>query len=95
MSPHTVSALETHQAENLAIGLVVALLLVGLVLSLVIRAIVGKVVSVVIVVALAVFVWTQRAPIENAAKKCDATFLGVHLTPTNQDLKQRCQNLGQ
>jgi hypothetical protein len=63
------------------------------VLSLIITAIVGRLLTIAVVVGLAIFVWTQRADISSAAKNCDATFLGVHLTPSNPDVKQRCQDL--
>ncbi|MGI8881715.1 MAG: hypothetical protein ACR2KJ_14665 [Jatrophihabitans sp.] len=89
----TPQALDTSQAKTLGIGVIIALLVVGAIISALITAIVARIVVLVVVVALAVVVWTQRADIESAAKKCDATFFGVHLTPSNAELKKKCQEV--
>jgi flagellar motor component MotA len=86
-------ALDTDQAKTIGIVVIVGLVVIGAVLSLIISAIVGRLLTIVVVVGLAVLVWSQRADISSAAKKCDATFFGVHLTPSNPDVKARCQNL--
>jgi hypothetical protein len=65
----------------------------GVVLALVIRAVVGRVIAIVLVAVLAGVIWSQRASLRQAAHKCDATFFGVHLTPSDPSVKQRCQNL--
>lgn len=86
-------ALDTGQAATIGIVVIVAIVLVGMVVSAIITAIVGRIVVLAVVVLLAAFVWTQRASISSAAKKCDATFLGIHLTPSNANLKRHCQHL--
>ena len=87
-------ALDTGQAETIGIVVIVAMVLVGIVVSAIITAIVGRLVVLAVVVLLVAFVWTQRASIASAAKKCDATFLGIHLTPGNAELKRHCQGRG-
>ena len=86
-------ALETGQAETIGIFVIIGLVIAGAVISAIITAIIGRIVVIVVVLLLAGFVWTQRSDISSAAKKCDATFLGVHLTPSNATLKQHCQNI--
>jgi len=87
------AALDTDQAKTIGIVTIVALLLIGVVLGFVITAIVGRIVVVVVVVALGALVWTQRASIEDHVKKCDAKFLGIHLTPSDPSIKAQCQKL--
>ena len=89
-----VEALDTDQAETIGIVVIIAVVLVGGVISAIITAIVARVVVIVIVLLLAAFVWTQRASISSAAKNCDASFFGIHLTPSNADVKRYCQNIG-
>ncbi len=93
MSSLAPQALDTSQAKTLGIGVIVALLVIGAIISALVTAILARIVVLVVVVVLAVVVWTQRADIESAAKKCDAKFFGVHLTPSNADLKKKCQNV--
>lgn len=83
-------ALTTGQAKTVGIWAIVGLVVIGVVLSLIISAIIGRLIVAAVVIALAAFVWTERDAISGAAKKCDATFFGVHLTPSNPTLKQTC-----
>jgi len=86
-------ALDTEQAKTLAVVVVIGLIVLAVLLNAVITAIVGRIVVIVVALVLAGVVWSQRADIESAAKKCDATFLGVHLTPGNDTLKRRCRSV--
>jgi hypothetical protein len=86
-------ALDTDQAKNLAIGLVVVILVAGVLVNFAVGHIIARVVVLAMAIALAVVVWTQRSDIESAAKKCDASFLGVHLTPSDPTLKAHCQQV--
>jgi hypothetical protein len=86
-------ALDTDQAETLAIVVVVALLVLVVVIVKVVSALVGRLVAVVVVAVLIAVVWTQRADIEAAARNCDATFLGIELTPSDPNVKARCQQV--
>lgn len=88
----TVVALDTDRAKTIALVVIVGMIVLGAVLSAIISAIVGRIVVLLIALVLAAVVWSQRADIESAAKKCDATLFGVHLTPSNDTLKRKCQD---
>lgn len=83
-------ALDTDQAKLLGIGIIVAVLLLGLLISAVVTAIVGRIIVIVVMVALAVVVYTQRAQIRQSVNDCNVTFFGVHLTPSDPDVRQAC-----
>lgn len=90
-------ALTVDAAKNLAVGIAIALLVVGVLISALITKIVGRIVTLFIAVVLAVVVWTQRNSIEDkakdAAKRCDISFFGTHLTPSDPQVKQACQQV--
>jgi Na+/proline symporter len=86
-------ALDTDQAKTIGILVIIGLVVVGAILSMIITAIIARLIMIVVVLVLVTFVWTQRSAIQSAAKRCDASFFGVHLTPSNPAIKQRCQNL--
>ncbi|SOD71598.1 hypothetical protein SAMN05892883_1097 [Jatrophihabitans sp. GAS493] len=83
-------ALDTSQAQKLGIGVIVGVILLGLLLSFVVTAVVGRIIILALVVGAGLFIWHQREDIAAAARKCDATFLGVHLTPTDPQIKAQC-----
>ncbi len=85
--------MDTDQAKTASIVVIIALIVVGALISALITKLIVRVITIVVVLGLALFVYTQRSEIQDAAKKCDATVLGVHLTPSNPDVKARCQNL--
>jgi flagellar motor component MotA len=89
----TAHALDTDQAKTIGVVVILVVMIAGFVISAIITAIIGRIVVIVVVALLAGFVWTQRAQISSAAKKCDATFLGINLTPSNPTLKQHCQDI--
>jgi hypothetical protein len=89
----TVLALDTDQAKTMGIVVIAAIVIIGFVIGAIISAIVGRLIVLVVVVALGIFVYTQRAEIQDAAKKCDASFFGIHLTPSDPDLKAKCQDV--
>jgi flagellar motor component MotA len=88
-----VAALDTDQAQTIGLIALVTIVLIGVLLALIVRRVVSKIIVLVLAAALAVFVWTQRSSISSAAKKCDARFLGIHLTIKDDTLRQQCQNL--
>lgn len=83
-------ALDTDQAKLLGIGIIVAVLLIGFIISAVLTAIVGRIIVILIMVALAAVVYTQRAQIKESVNDCDVSFFGVHLTPSDPDVRQAC-----
>jgi hypothetical protein len=86
-------ALDTNSAKTIGIGAIVMIVAVGVLLTFVVTAVVGRLLLVAAVVALGIVVWTQRAAIESSAKKCDAHFFSLHLTPSDPAVKKRCQEL--
>ncbi|MFL6161700.1 MAG: hypothetical protein ACJ74U_05675 [Jatrophihabitantaceae bacterium] len=88
-----VLALDTSQASNVGIAAVVAVIVIGLLLVVVIRKLLVRAIVVVLMVVLAVVAWQQRHQVADAAKKCDATFFGVHVTPHDPAVKRRCQEI--
>ena len=83
-------ALDTDQAKLLGIGSIVAVLLIGFIISAVLTAIVGRIIVILVMVALAAVVYTQRAQIRESVNDCDVSFFGVHLTPSDPDVRQAC-----
>ena len=85
-----VSALDTSQASNVGIGTIVAVIVIGLLLVVFIGKMLVRAIIVVLVVAAIIVAWQQRHQVADAAKKCDATFFGVHVTPHDPAVKRRC-----
>jgi uncharacterized membrane protein YfcA len=86
-------ALSTDQAKNLAIILVVGVIVLGLLISYIVGRLLARLVVLVVAAVVVVVLFTQRGAIQSAARRCEATFFGVHLTPSDPGLKQRCQQL--
>lgn len=90
-------ALTTDQITGVGIGTIAVVAVIGLIVVLVISKIVAKVVVVLLVVVLAVLVWTQRTAVVNAAqdaaKRCDASFFGIHIDPANEQVRQACDQI--
>jgi len=81
----------TDQARIAGLAIIIGVLVIGIVLLLVIRAIVGKIIVAVLAIGLAALVWTQRAEIKEGASHCEVSFFGIHLTPSNPDVKKLCE----
>ncbi|HTZ43652.1 MAG TPA: hypothetical protein VMB79_07295 [Jatrophihabitans sp.] len=86
----TPLALDTSQASNVGIGTIVAVVVIGLLLVVLISKLVIRAIVVVLMVVLAVVAFQQRHQLQHDARSCDATFFGVHITPHDQSVKQRC-----
>ena len=87
-----VVALETEQAKAVAIVAIVAVVIIGAVVAAIVRAIIARAIVLVVALVLAGIVWSQRADIASAAKRCDATFFGIHLTASNDAQKRKCRD---
>lgn len=87
------AAFSTEQAKTVGIFAIGVVVLAGILLSVIITKITGRIIVLAVVAALGIFVWVQRGAIDDAAKKCDATFFGIHLTPSDQAVKKHCQQL--
>jgi hypothetical protein len=87
------SAFSTDQAKAVGIFAIAVIILAGVLLTFVFTKLTARLILGAIVVGLGIFVWTQRDAIDADAKKCDATFFGIHLTPSNAALKQHCAQI--
>jgi len=88
-----VSALDTSSAQNLGLVTIVVVIVVGLLLAIFITKLVVRAIIVVLMVVLALVAWQQRSQIDSAAKKCDASFFGIHVQPHDPDVKKQCQKI--
>lgn len=90
-------ALTTDQITGVGIGTIAVIAVIGLIVALVVSRIVVKVIVALLVFALAVLVWTQRTAVtdaaKDAAKRCDATFFGIHIDPSSEQVKQACAQI--
>jgi hypothetical protein len=87
------AAFSTDQAKAVGIFALAVIIVAGVLLSFVFTKLSSRLVLAVIIVGLGIFTWTQRDAIDSDAKKCDATFFGVHLTPSNANLKRHCEQI--
>ncbi|CAN5493707.1 hypothetical protein BH10ACT8_BH10ACT8_19420 [soil metagenome] len=89
-----VLALDTSQVKNLGIVAIVAVLVIGLAVSYFVSKIVTKIVTIVVVVIVGFALYNQRQKVVDAldksAKKCDVTFFGVHVQPSDPTIRQAC-----
>ncbi|MDQ1733169.1 MAG: hypothetical protein QOK10_3328 [Pseudonocardiales bacterium] len=93
-SPARLSALDTSQVKGLGLGAIIVILLIGLALAYFVTKIVTKIIVLAIVVVLAFGLYNQRAKVLDAldkqAKQCDVTFFGVHVQPSDPNIKKAC-----
>ena len=88
-----LSALDTNQAQNVGVATIVVVIVVGLLLAVFITKLVVRAIIVVVMVVLALLAYQQRDQLKSAAKKCDATFFGIHVQPHDPKIKQQCQKI--
>jgi hypothetical protein len=88
----SVAALDSNDITKIGIGATVAVVVIGLLLSMVITAVVARVVILVVVVLLGVFIWQQRAVIQDHVKKCELnlSYFGVHVDAP-KSVQAKCQ----
>jgi hypothetical protein len=93
-SAATVSALDSSQVKNLGLAAIVAVLVIGVLISWLVTKIVTRLIVVVVAVVLAFALYNQRSrvitAIDQTAKKCDVTFFGIHVTPSDENIKRAC-----
>ncbi|MCW2542159.1 MAG: hypothetical protein JWN95_3884 [Frankiales bacterium] len=93
--PATVlTALDTSQVKSLGIVAIVVIVLIGLLIARLVTKIITRIIVLVVMVLLAGGLYQQRdrvtAAADDAKKSCDITFFGVHVTPSNPDIKKEC-----
>jgi hypothetical protein len=93
-----VLALETDQVKSAGAVAIVAVVVVGLLLARLVTKLVTRVIVVVVALALSVLIYQQRARVEDQARKavkqCEISFFGIHVRPSNADVKQACKRVG-
>ncbi|MGX7681917.1 hypothetical protein ACSMXN_23790 [Jatrophihabitans sp. DSM 45814] len=89
-----VVALDSSQVKTVGLGAIIVIVLIGLIISFVVTRIITKIITIAIMVALVFVLYNQRQKvidaIDNSAKKCDATFFGVHVQPSDENIKKAC-----
>jgi hypothetical protein len=88
-----VTALDTTQARNVGLITIVAVIVIGLLLAVLISKLIVRALVILVMLVLALVAYQQRGQLETAAKRCDATFFGIHVTPHDPALKKHCQQL--
>lgn len=90
----TSHAIDVDQVTGIGVGAIVVVVVIGLIIGAIVTKIVVRVAIVVVVVVLGVVIWTQRSAVidaaQDAAKRCNATFFGVHINPSDQGVRQAC-----
>jgi hypothetical protein len=91
------TALDSGDITKIGVGATIAIVVIGLILGMIITALVARVIILVIVVALGVFIWQQRAVIQDHVEHCDKykslSFFGFHIDTPESVLKV-CQERG-
>ncbi|MDQ1749612.1 MAG: hypothetical protein QOE71_668 [Pseudonocardiales bacterium] len=92
-SSHVV-ALDTSQVKSLGLGAIIVIVLVGLAIAYFVTKVVTKIITIVLVVILGFALYNQRQKvldaIDQTAKKCDVTFFGIHVQPSDANIKKAC-----
>ena len=89
----TGTAVNSSDITKIGIGATIAIVVIGLLLGMIITALVARVIILVVVVGLGIFIWQQRAVIEDHVKKCqlEMTFFGFHIDAP-QSVKDACRS---
>ncbi len=94
-SATVITALDSSQVKNIGLGTIAVVVLIGLLLAVLVTKIVTKVIILVLALVLAVVVYQQRDRVASAvgdsAKRCEATFFGIHVQPHDPTIRKACQ----
>jgi hypothetical protein len=89
-----LAALQTSQVRNLSLVGIAAVVVIGLVLAYAVTRIVSRIIVLAVVVVLAFALYSQRAKViaaaDKAATRCEATFFGIHVQPSDPTVKRAC-----
>jgi hypothetical protein len=81
--------------KSVGIGVIIVIVLVGLMIARLVTKLITRLVVLIVVVVLAVVVYQQRDRVvqaaDNAAKRCEASFFGIHVQPHDPTVRQACQ----
>lgn len=91
---NSVAALDSGNITKIGVGATIVIVVIGLLLGMIITALIARVVILVIVVLLGVFIWQQRAVVEDHVKKCqlNMSYFGVHVNAPKSVL-DRCHQV--
>jgi hypothetical protein len=93
-----LDALDSNQVQNVGLGAIVVIVLLGLLLARLVTKMITRVVVLVVAVVLAVVIYQQRDRVATAvadtAKRCEATFFGVHVQPDDPTVRKACEQAG-
>jgi hypothetical protein len=92
-----ITALDTSQVKTIGIAGIAVVIVLGLLIARLVTKIITRVIVLIVMVALAVVLYQQRDVVakraDDAAKRCEITFFGVHVTPSDPTIKKQCQQL--
>jgi hypothetical protein len=82
----------------LGVVAIVVIVAIGLLIAKLVTKIVTRGVVLLVVVVLGFTVYNQRAKVveatKGAASKCEAAFFGVHVAPSDPNIKKACKEAG-
>jgi hypothetical protein len=88
------SALDTSQVKNLSLVAIAAVLVIGLLIAWLVTKVVVRLIVLVLVIVIGFALFNQRAKVvdeaNKIAKRCDATFFGIHVQPSDPNIKKAC-----
>jgi len=91
--------LDTDQVKTIGIVAIVAIVVLGLLIARLVTKVVVRVAVLIVMVVLGLAVYQQRDKVTDAAndalKKCDVTFFGIHVHPDDANIKKACDALAQ
>jgi Na+/proline symporter len=97
-SATVTTALDSSQVKNVGLGAIIVIILLGLLLARLVPKMITRVVVLLIAVVLAVVIYQQRDRVSGAisdrAKRCEATFFGVHVQPHDPLVRKACDQAG-
>jgi hypothetical protein len=98
MTSTRVSALDTSQVKNVSVVAIVAVVVIGLLISWLVTKVVARVIVLLLTLVLGFALYNQRAKVvdeaNKIAKRCDATFFGIHVQPSDPNIKKACDLAG-
>jgi hypothetical protein len=94
-----INALDSSQVRNIGLGAIVVIVLLGLLVARLVTKMITRVIVLLLAVVLAVVIYQQRdrvgSAVSDRAKRCDASFFGVHVQPDDPAIRKACERAGQ
>jgi hypothetical protein len=97
-SSSVVRALDTSQVKNLSLVAIAGVVVIGLLIAWLVSKVVARIIVLVLTLVLGFALYNQRAKVideaDKVAKRCGATFFGVHVQPSDPTIKKACELAG-